>query len=74
MTRRLSVPRRTALGVALSLVTVAAVLGAPQTRQTTDVVAVDKDDIGGVVTGPNGPEAGVWVIAETAARSSFASS
>ena len=23
------------------------------------------DDIGGVVTGPNGPEAGVWVIAET---------
>ena len=67
MTRRISVPRRTALGVALSLVTVAAVLGAPQTRQTTtDVVAVDKDDIGGVVTGPNGPEAGVWVIAETA--------
>ena len=29
------------------------------------VVSVDDDDIGGVVTGPNGPEAGVWVIAET---------
>ena len=28
-------------------------------------VSVDGDDIGGVVTGPNGPEAGVWVIAET---------
>lgn len=28
-------------------------------------VAIDADDIGGVVTGPNGPEAGVWVIAET---------
>jgi hypothetical protein len=28
-------------------------------------VAIDSDDIGGVVTGPNGPEAGVWVIAET---------
>src|SRR5262245_10045371 len=28
-------------------------------------VVVDPDDIGGVVTGPNGPEAGVWVIAET---------
>jgi hypothetical protein len=28
-------------------------------------VAVDADDIGGVVTGPKGPEAGVWVIAET---------
>ena len=27
--------------------------------------AIDADDIGGVVTGPNGPEAGVWVIAET---------
>jgi hypothetical protein len=28
-------------------------------------VAVDGDDIGGVVTSPDGPEAGVWVIAET---------
>ena len=28
-------------------------------------VAVDGDDIGGVVTGASGPEAGVWVIAET---------
>lgn len=28
-------------------------------------VALDDDDIGGVVTGPEGPEAGVWVIAET---------
>ncbi len=28
-------------------------------------VAIDADDIGGVVTGPKGPEAGVWVIAET---------
>lgn len=27
--------------------------------------AIEEDDIGGVVTGPNGPEAGVWVIAET---------
>ena len=26
---------------------------------------IDPDDIGGVVTGPRGPEAGVWVIAET---------
>ena len=28
-------------------------------------VGVDRDDIGGVVSSPNGPEAGVWVIAET---------
>ena len=28
-------------------------------------VIVGKNDIGGTVTGANGPEAGVWVIAET---------
>ncbi len=28
-------------------------------------IAMDGDDIAGVVTGPKGPEAGVWVIAET---------
>jgi len=28
-------------------------------------VRIDNDDIGGLVTGPSGPEAGVWVIAET---------
>ncbi len=28
-------------------------------------VSIDADDIGGVVGGSNGPEAGVWVIAET---------
>lgn len=30
-----------------------------------EVVDIDENDIGGVVTGNNGPEAGVWVIAET---------
>src|SRR5690606_11873279 len=30
-----------------------------------ETVAIGGDDIGGVVTGPKGPEAGVWVIAET---------
>src|SRR5262249_11138474 len=29
-------------------------------------VAIDADDIGGVVTSAKGPEAGVWVLAETA--------
>src|SRR5437879_9972812 len=35
--------------------------------QTTPqaMVAIDPDDIGGVVTSSRGPEAGVWVIAET---------
>jgi streptogramin lyase len=36
----------------------------PASAQQT-AVAIDNDDIGGVVRGPNGPEAGVWVIAET---------
>jgi len=29
-------------------------------------IAIDADDLGGTVTGPSGPEAGVWVIAQTA--------
>jgi len=33
--------------------------------QTPSAVALDEDDIGGVVTGSRGAEAGVWVIAET---------
>ena len=36
-----------------------------QAQQPQAAVAIDNDDIGGVVTGPNGPESGVWVIAET---------
>src|SRR5215831_2775823 len=35
-------------------------------QQTGDTVRIDPDDVGGVVTGAAGPEAGVWVIAETA--------
>src|SRR5213596_2911086 len=31
----------------------------------SQTVRIDTDDIGGVVSGPAGPEAGVWVIAET---------
>ena len=34
-------------------------------RRRGQPVAIDADDLGGVVTGPKGPEAGVWVIAET---------
>src|SRR5690348_11312600 len=36
-----------------------------QPRAARGTVAVDADDIGGVVTGARGPEAGVWVIAES---------
>jgi hypothetical protein len=34
--------------------------------QTGSQVSIGDSDLGGTVTGPNGPEAGVWVIAETA--------
>jgi hypothetical protein len=34
-------------------------------QAAAQAVAIDNDDIGGTVTGPKGPEAGVWVIAET---------
>jgi hypothetical protein len=34
-------------------------------QQPAGDVVIDNDDIGGVVTSPKGPEAGVWVIAET---------
>src|SRR5262245_45863236 len=34
-------------------------------QQPAADVRIDNDDLGGVVTGPKGPEAGGWVIAET---------
>ncbi len=53
------------LGAAVSLFLglLALTLGA-QTRSTGSV-KIDEDDIGGVVRSSKGPEAGVWVIAET---------
>ena len=51
------------LAITLFLVTAAGQVGSGQ--QNGGTVAIDNDDIGGVVTGPRGPEAGVWVIAET---------
>ena len=41
------------------------VTAVPPASAQQAAVAIDNDDIGGVVTGPGGPEAGVWVIAET---------
>src|SRR6266571_1760212 len=46
---------------AVSLIAVALFISAFQSTN----VAIDADDIGGVVTSAKGPEAGVWVIAET---------
>src|SRR3989442_2419387 len=39
--------------------------GSHAQQRADQSVAIDNDDIGGVVTSSNGPEAGVWVIAET---------
>jgi len=52
------------LSLAAGFVWAAAVV-VPHAQQG-GAVAVDADDIGGVVTSSKGPEAGVWVIAETA--------
>ena len=51
-----------AIGVAVLLSTPAAQLRAQQSAPPG--VSVGDGDLGGVVSGPNGPEAGVWVIAE----------
>src|SRR5262249_16166285 len=52
------------LGAAVIAVALAGPVRGPRAQQAPGV-AIDNDDIGGVVTGANGPEAGVWVIAET---------
>src|SRR5688500_19693337 len=56
MTHRLLIAAGTVL--AASLTTISA-------RQTITTISVDADDIAGVVRSTKGPEAGVWVIAET---------
>jgi hypothetical protein len=52
-----------ALGVAVVLL--GSLSGAGAVQFSPEAVQIDSDDIGGVVTGARGPEAGVWVIAET---------
>ena len=52
------------LALTFFIVSAAVQVGSGQ-QQNGGSVAIDNDDIGGVVTGAKGPEAGVWVIAET---------
>src|SRR5712664_1063884 len=54
-----------ALYLGTSAIAVAAFAIAAPVRAQAAGITIDGDDIGGVVTGPRGPEAGVWVIAET---------
>ena len=50
-------------GIAACLCVFLSVLHAQQRSGTS--IAIDPDDIGSAVSSPKGPEAGVWVIAET---------
>ena len=52
-----------AVGIAAVIAACAAQMGSEPS--TVAVVRIDNVDIGGVVTSTSGPEAGVWVIAET---------
>src|SRR5215813_6462083 len=53
------------VAIAVALVWAGSVVTLGAQQAGSGAVAIDADDIGGVVTSPNGPEAGVWVIAET---------
>jgi len=59
---------RTVHGTAAAVI-LAVLTGAPpaimQGQRGAGAIPVDADDLAGVVTSANGPEAGVWVIAET---------
>src|SRR3569832_2307595 len=60
--------RVTAMGTKSLAVGIVAVMGlgaGPSGGQPGGGVAIDGDDTGGTATGPKGPEAGGWVIAET---------
>src|ERR1700752_457448 len=59
---------RTGLYSGVAAIAIAAALAlapAPVFAQQAAAVTIGASDLGGVVTSPNGPEAGVWVIAET---------
>ena len=53
------------LAVGCAVIVTVTLAGTGGIQTTGQAVSIDADDLGGVVTGPKGPEAGVWVIAET---------
>src|SRR3990172_3103279 len=66
--RKVSYAGMMAVGFAVILAISMVGMSAPQAtaQGTNGTVRIDNDDLGGVVTSSKGPEAGVWVIAETA--------
>src|SRR5688572_8757703 len=58
--------RRFFVAISLTIVVLSFLFAVSHAQQGAgQAVAIDSDDIGGVVSGPSGPEAGVSVIAET---------
>src|SRR5437870_11696305 len=53
------------LAIAIVLAWAGSVVTLGAQQAASGAPRIDGDDIGGVVSGPSGPEAGVWVIAET---------
>ena len=54
------------VGIVIGLAVCAGVVSGTRASQAPgNAIAIDTDDLAGTVTGPSGPEAGVWVIAET---------
>src|SRR5262245_31984315 len=56
--------RRASFGVGIGFIAATWLAPAVVTQQGRGL-SIDPDDLAGVVSSPNGPEAGVWVIAET---------
>jgi hypothetical protein len=54
-----------ALPISLAMFTLTTITVTSARQQPSDTVPIDPDDLAGVVTSSKGPEAGVWVIAET---------
>src|SRR4029453_9222683 len=52
-------------GVCVAVLLASSIAGIGARQAGGNAVPIDNDDIGGVVTSSKGPEAGVWVIAET---------
>src|SRR5712671_4321622 len=65
--RKMTIKQALYLGTSAIAVAAFAIAAPTQVRAQAQAagITIDGDDIGGVVTGPRGPEAGVWVIAET---------
>src|SRR5258706_11137576 len=66
--REVFMPRKSLYASVAAIALVVGLAGMPapvRAQQPNSAIQVGAADIGGTVTGPSGPEAGVWVIAET---------